>query len=212
MKENCTELVFILDMSGSMASVTEATIAGFNKVIEEQKKTPGEKLVTTVLFNHDLHELYTRRPIAEVEPLTKEEYEARGTTALLDAMGLTLNEISVCQIADEDERPEHTLFFITTDGKENASRHSSEETVRRDISLYQERWDWKFIFLAADLDALETARRVGIRRETRARYCRDIQGEDLKYDAVNRYITNTVFRMCTDDCFLELEADADARS
>ena len=163
MKKGLTELVFILDKSGSMAPLADDTIGGFNAMIEKQKKEEGECLVSTVLFSNDSRVIHDRVPLAEVPALTDREYYAGGSTALLDAVGGAIRHISTIHryIRDEDV-PEKTLFVITTDGMENASHSYSGKQVRSMVEEMKRERGWEFIFLAANIDAVETASHIGI--------------------------------------------------
>ena len=213
MKKDLTELVFIIDMSGSMRKQTASTIDGFNRLIAEQKKTPGEKLVTLTLFNTRAKDLYLRIPIEEVGPLTEEEYQARGSTALLDALQTTMNNIgNIHMAADEKDLPENTIFFITTDGLENASRWYTAENVKGSIEYHRENDGWEFVFLAANLDAVSTAAEYGIRGDRTVRYYDDDRGNDLKFRAMNRFIDHVVYKADDADWSEDVRADYRARS
>ena len=163
MKQNLTEIVFILDRSGSMAGLEKDTIGGFNAMMEKQKKEPGEALISTVLFDNNTQVIHDRVPLERMEPLTEKEYFVRGSTALLDAVGGAIHHIgNVHKYAREEDRPEKTLFVITTDGMENASRLYSYDRVRAMIQRQQEKYGWEFLFLGANIDAAEEAGRFGI--------------------------------------------------
>lgn len=164
MKQNLTEIVFILDRSGSMAGLEKDTIGGFNAMMEKQKKEPGEALISTVLFDNNTQVIHDRVPLERMEPLTEKEYFVWGSTALLDAVGGAIHHIgNVHKYAREEDRPEKTLFVITTDGMENASRVYSYDRVRAMIQRQQEKYGWEFLFLGANIDAAEEAGRFGIR-------------------------------------------------
>ena len=166
MKQNLTEIVFILDRSGSMAGLEKDTIGGFNAMIEKQKKEPGEALISTVLFDNTTQVIHDQVPLERMEPLTEKEYFVRGCTALLDAVGGAIHHIgNVHKYAREADRPEKTLFVITTDGMENASRFYSYDRVRAMIQRQREKYGWEFLFLGANIDAAEEAGRFGIRPE-----------------------------------------------
>ncbi len=163
MKDTLTELVFILDRSGSMARLTSDTIGGFNSMIEEQKKEAGEAYVTTVLFDNAYEVLHDRVPLENVKPLTNKEYYARGSTALLDAVGRTINTVGAKLAAEpEEERPGKVIIVITTDGMENASREFRRDQIKQMISHQQDKYSWNFIFLGANMDAVSEARSLGI--------------------------------------------------
>ena len=182
MKKDLTELVFIIDRSGSMASLVEDTIGGFNSMIEKQKAEEGECLVSVVLFNDEQYVLYDRIPVAEVPEMTRKEYFAAGCTALIDAMGGAIHHIgNVHKYAREEDVPEKTVFIITTDGLENASRYYSADKVRQMVKHEQEKYGWEFLFLGANIDAVETARTYGLREGHAVRYHNDKEGIELNY-------------------------------
>ncbi len=185
MKKNLTELVFILDRSGSMAGLEGDTIGGFNAMMEKQKREPGETLVSTVLFDQDTQVIHDRAPLEELGPLTQEEYYVRGSTALLDAVGGAIRHIgNVHKYAREEDVPEKTLFVITTDGMENASRHYDYDRVKTMIRRQQERYGWEFLFLGANIDAAQEAGRFGIRPECAADYHADSRGTRVIYESL----------------------------
>ncbi|MBR4972107.1 MAG: VWA domain-containing protein [Oscillospiraceae bacterium] len=186
MKKNLTELVFILDRSGSMAGLENDTIGGFNAMLEKQKKQPGEAFISTVLFDNQSEVIHDRVPLDRIRKLTREEYYVRGCTALLDAVGSAIHHISnVHKYAREEDRPEKTLFIITTDGMENASRQYSYESVREMIRRQKEHPGWEFLFLGANIDAVQEAARFGISKEYAANYHADSKGTRVIYEAVN---------------------------
>ena len=190
MKKGLTELVFILDMSGSMDPLTADTIGGFNALIEKQKKEAGEALVSTVLFDDVSEVLYDRVPLEKVEPMTDRQYCPRGCTALLDAVGAAVHHIgNVHKYAREEDVPEHTVFVITTDGYENASTHYTQAQVKEMIERQTKKYGWEFLFLGANIDAVSCAESMGIRRERAARYCGDGKGTEVLYDCVGSAIT-----------------------
>jgi uncharacterized protein YegL len=180
-----TELVFILDRSGSMSGLEQDTIGGFNSLIEKQRKEPGESRVSTVLFDTESQVIHDRLLLDFVPPMTEREYFVRGSTALLDAVGGAIHHIgNVHKYARREDVPEKTLFVITTDGMENASRHYSYEKVRRMIERRTERDGWEFLFLGANIDAVKTAGRFGIPPERAADYCCDAKGTALNYEVL----------------------------
>lgn len=182
-----TELVFILDRSGSMAGLEADTIGGFNAMIEKQKKEPGEAFVSTVLFDDRSEVLHDRVSLEKVRPITEKEYYVRGCTALLDAIGGAIHHIgNIHKYARPEDVPEHTLFVITTDGMENASRRYSVHQVQEMICHQQKKYGWEFLFLGANIDAVETAGRLGIAPERAVNYHSDSQGTRLNYEAVSR--------------------------
>ena len=190
MKKNLTELVFILDRSGSMHHLTEDTIGGFNSLIEKQKQEEGEAYVSTVLFNDESFVLHDRVPLSQVEPMTRRDYVASGSTALLDAIGDAVHHIgNVHKYARKEDVPERTLFVITTDGMENASRRYSADQVRALITRQKEKYGWEFLFLGANIDAVETAARYGIAQDRAVRFHSDSIGQRLNYRTVGEAVS-----------------------
>ena len=181
MKKDLTEIVFILDRSGSMAGLEDDTIGGFNAMIEKQKKEAGEVLVSTVLFDHEQDVIHDRVDIRKMEPLSRNTYYVRGCTALLDAVGSAIHHIgNVHKYAREEDRPEKTLFVITTDGMENASRKYSYDRLKAMIARQKEKYGWEFLFLGANIDAAqEAARSVRACRPMNADWKRRVD-EDYK--------------------------------
>ena len=189
MKKNLTELLFILDRSGSMAGLEQDTIGGFNAMMEKQKREPGETLVSTVLFDQDTQVIHDRVPLEELGPLTEEEYYVRGSTALLDAVGGAIRHIgNVHKYAREEDVPEKTLFVNTTDGMENASRRYDYDRVKAMIRRQQERYGWEFLFLGANIDAAREAGRFGIRPECAADYHADSRGTRVIYESLSQAV------------------------
>ena len=189
MKKNLTELVFILDRSGSMAGLEKDTIGGFNAMIEKQKKEEGEALISTVLFDNETEVIHDRVDIKKIELLTDREYYVRGCTALLDAVGKAIHHIgNVHKYAREEDRPEKTLFVITTDGMENASRVYSYEKVRIMIQHQKEKYGWEFIFLGANIDAAKEAARFGISEDRAANYHADSVGTAVIYETMSEVV------------------------
>ena len=165
MKQNLAELVFILDRSGSMQGLEGDTIGGFNAMIEKQKKELGEVFVSTVLFDDQTEVLHDRVSLEKIRPITEKEYYVRGCTALLDAIGGAIHHIgNIHKYARPEDVPEHTLFVITTDGMENASRRYSTRRVKEMIQRQKEKYGWEFLFLGANIDAVETAGHLGDRK------------------------------------------------
>jgi uncharacterized protein YegL len=184
MKQGLTEIVFILDRSGSMSGLEKDTIGGFNSTIDKQKQEAGEAFVSTVLFDTEMEVLHDRVPLASIAPLTDKEYYARGCTALLDAIGGAIHHIgNVHKYARDEDRPEKTIFVITTDGYENASRKYSAERVKQMIERQKQKYGWEFIFLGANIDAIETARNFGIDETRAANFVNDEAGIGVMYDA-----------------------------
>lgn len=189
MKNNVTEIVFILDRSGSMSGYEADTIGGFNATIEKQKKLDGTCYVSTVMFANQSKVIHDRVKLDEIQKMTEDDYQVGGGTALLDAIGRSIHHIgNVHKYARPEDVPEHTIFIITTDGMENASRQYDSSTVKRMISRQQEKYGWEFIFLAANIDAVETADRIGIRRERAANYRQDREGMRTSYEAMSEAI------------------------
>ena len=185
MKKNLTELVFILDRSGSMAGLEADTIGGFNAMLEKQRREPGEAVISTVLFDNETEVIHDRIPLDRVPRLTEKEYYVRGCTALLDAVGGAIHHIgNVHKYAREEDRPEKTLFVITTDGLENASRRYTYEKVKAMIERQRETYGWEFLFLGANIDAAREAARFGIRADCAADYHADSIGTEAVYESV----------------------------
>ncbi len=201
MNKELTELVFILDRSGSMAGLEADTIGGFNAMVEKQKKGEGQVLVSAVLFSNDSEVLYDRVPLERIEPMNEQQYQVGGCTALLDAIGGAVRHIgNVHKYAREEDRPGKTVFVITTDGMENASRRYTYEKVQQMVKHEQEKYGWEFLFLGANMDAISAARSFGIREDRAVRYRRDSKGTRLNYEVVGETISR--YR-------LEEEIDAD---
>lgn len=186
MKKDLVEMVFILDRSGSMSGLEKDTIGGFNQMLEKQKALPGEALVTTVLFDHHYEMLHNRKPVKEVSKLTKEDYFVRGTTALLDAVGKSINHlIGIYKTTKPDLKPEKTIFIITTDGMENASKTYDYKQVKQLIENQKEKYNWEFIFLGANIDAHEVAGQFGINEDRTVNYHSDEEGTLLNYEVIS---------------------------
>lgn len=195
MKKNLTELVFILDRSGSMSGLEKDTIGGYNSMLEKQRKVDGECVITTVLFDNHYELLHDRIDIRAVQPMTEKEYFVGGSTALLDAIGKTIHKIGTVQKnTTEDYRAEKVMFVIITDGEENASRHYSSMQIREMIQRQKERYGWEFIFLGANIDAVETAGRFGIDADRAVDYVPDGEGTELNFRMMSE--TVATFREC----------------
>jgi uncharacterized protein YegL len=209
MRKNLTELVFILDRSGSMSCLEGDTIGGFNAMIEKQKGEPGEALVSTVLFDNETEVIHDRVDLGKVEPMTDREYYVRGCTALLDAVGGAIHHIgNVHKYVREEDRPEKTLFVITTDGIENASRKYSYDRVKMMIQRQQEKYGWEFIFLGANIDAAKEAARFGISEDRAANYHADSKGTAVIYEAVSQAVCSVrACRPMTSDWRREVDED-----
>ena len=206
MKKNLTELVFILDRSGSMAGLEADTIGGFNALIAKQKKEAGRAVVSTVLFDDRIEVLHDRVPLERIEPLTDRDYYVRGCTALLDALGGGIHHIgNVHKYARPEDRPEKTLFVITTDGMENASRRYTAEKVKAMVERQKARYGWEFLFLGANMDAVEVAGRVGIGADRAATYRCDEEGTALNFEVISDAVRHV--RACS----APLSADWKAR-
>lgn len=185
MKNNMTELVFIIDKSGSMAGMEADTIGGFNSMIQRQKALEGKVYVSTVLFSDHPTVLHDRVEIQKVQPLTENQYHVGGMTALMDAIGDAIHHIGlVHKYARPEDVPEHTMFVITTDGLENASHRYTADEIRKKIRKQEEKHGWEFLFVAANIDAVETAAQIGISRERAANYTQSGEGTRRAYDAM----------------------------
>lgn len=185
LNRHLTELVFILDRSGSMRGLEQDTIGGFNAMLDRQREAEGQALVSTVLFDSGTEVIHDRVDVRKVEPMTEKQYAVRGCTALLDAVGGAIHHIgNVHKYAREEDRPARTLFVITTDGMENASRRYDAGRVREMIRRQTERYGWEFLFLGANIDAVQTAGRFGIDADRAANYHSDSLGTALNYDVL----------------------------
>ena len=201
MRKNLTEIVFILDRSGSMSGLESDTIGGFNSMIERQKSAEGEALISTVLFDNLSEVIHDRVRVQDIKPMTREDYTVRGCTALLDAIGGAIQHIgNIHKYARNEDVPEHTLFVITTDGMENASRRYDSEKVKKMIERQKEKYGWEFLFLGANIDAVETARHFGISEDSAVNYHSDSEGTQLNYEVLSEAI-------CAVRCSAPLSAD-----
>ena len=190
MKKGLTELVFILDRSGSMAGLESDTIGGFNAMIEKQKKADGTAYVSTVLFNVERKVIHDRVSLHKIAPMTDNDYQVGGGTALLDAIGRAIHHIgNVHKYAREEDRPEKTLFVIITDGMENASREYSAKEIKQKIERQKSKYGWEFLFLGANIDAVETAKHFGIGQDRAVSYKSDSKGTQLNYDVISDAVT-----------------------
>ncbi len=189
MNEKLTEIVFIIDRSGSMGGLESDTIGGFNSMLRKQKKEEGEALVSTVLFDDTCEVLHDRVKLVDVPEITEDDYYVRGCTALLDAVGGAIHHIgNIHKYAREEDRPGKTLMIITTDGLENASRKYTYDKVKKMIERQKEKYNWEFIFLGANIDAIEVAGRMGISRDRAANYECDSKGTQLNYKVLERVV------------------------
>lgn len=189
-KNNITELVFILDRSGSMSGLESDTIGGFNAMIEKQRKEEGEVYVSTILFDDRSEVIHDRISLSDVPKLTSDDYYVRGCTALIDAIGGAIHHIGkIHKYARKEDVPAHTMFIITTDGQENASRHYGSNKVKKMIEKKKEKYGWEFLFIGANIDAVETAASFGISKDRAVNYNADHQGTQILYEAISQPIT-----------------------
>lgn len=196
MKKGLTELVFILDRSGSMAGLERDTIGGYNSLINKQKKDAGEVYVSTVLFDDVSEVLHDRLPLCEIKPMTDDEYYVRGCTALLDAVGGAIHHIgNVHKYAKEEDRPEKTLFIITTDGQENSSRRYTYEKVKHMVERQKEKFGWEFLFLGANIDAIAEAGRFGIKADRAVNFECDEEGTAINFQVLSETVRKV--RQCS---------------
>ena len=196
---NITELVFILDRSGSMSGLEADTIGGFNSMIEKQRREEGECLVSTVLFDNYSEVLHDRVKLSEIKPMTDEDYFTRGATALIDAIGGAIHHIgNVHKYARPEDVPAHTMFVITTDGYENASHKYTSDRVKQMIECQKEKYGWEFLFIGANIDAVETAARYGIDKDRAVNYNADKAGTSILYNSIARAISSV--RSCDEVC------------
>ena len=201
MRKDLTELVFIIDRSGSMSGLESDTIGGFNSMIRKQKQAEGEAVISTVLFDNVSEVLHDRVNGKDIQPMTEHDYTVRGTTALLDAIGGAIHHIgNVHKYARQEDVPEHTMFVITTDGMENASRYYSSEKVKKMIERQKVKYGWDFLFLGANIDAVETASHFGIGADRAVNYNCDSEGTALNYEVVSDAI-------CSVRCSTPLKSD-----
>ncbi len=191
MRKGLTEVVFILDRSGSMRGLEADTIGGFNSMIEKQKREEGEAYLSTVLFDDKMEVLYDRVPIEKVEPMNDNQYYVRGSTALLDAVGGAIHHIgNVHKYARNEDVPEKTLFIITTDGMENASMHYTYEKVRKMVERQKARFHWEFVFLGANIDAVNVAKRFGVSEKRAVRFENDSIGTEMNYRVMSDIVSS----------------------
>ena len=214
METNITELVFILDKSGSMSGLESDTIGGYNAMLKKQQEEPGEGIVTTVLFDDNYELLHDRINIKGIRPITEKEYFVGGCTALLDAMGKTIHKIvNVQRHTSEDQRSDKVMFVITTDGMENASCEYTYEKIKEMVEYQKEKYGWEFIFLGANIDAISTAARFGIGADRAANYHADSEGTRLNYEAVSHVVSELRANKSIDDNWkAEIDADYKRRS
>lgn len=215
MRKNLTEVVFILDASGSMASLISDTIGGFNAMLDKQKKQDGECVVSTVIFDNKSRVLHDRVPLENVPQLTDNEYTVGGCTALIDAIGGAIHHIgNVHKYARVEDRPEKTIFIITTDGMENASCKYTSDKVKRMIERQKEKYGWEFLFIGANIDAVETARSFGIDESRAVNYKADKTGTKVLYNCVAQAVCNVRAsggKALSDDWRNDLDRDFQSR-
>ncbi|MEK6266780.1 MAG: hypothetical protein N2B06_18735 [Clostridium sp.] len=214
MKKNLTELVFILDRSGSMSGLESDTIGGYNALLKKQKEEPGEAIVTTVLFDDNYELLHDRINVKGIRPITEKEYFVCGCTALLDAIGKTINKIvNVQRNTNEEECADKVMFVITTDGMENASNEYNYEKIKKMVEWQKKKYGWEFIFIGANIDAIATAAKFGISSDRAANYNADGEGTRLNYEAVNNVVSELrASRPITNSWKAEIEEDFTRRS
>lgn len=218
MKKGLTEVVFILDRSGSMSGLEADTIGGFNSMIAKQKKEEGEAIISTVLFDDRSEVIYDRIPVEKIEPMNDSQYYVRGCTALLDAIGGAIHHIgTVHKYIRQEDCPEKTLFIITTDGMENASKKYSYEKVRKMVEKQKKKHGWEFLFLGANIDAIEVAGKFGISANRAMNYECDSEGTRLNFEVLSRTVSFVRSAGCAAemaqafDCCEEIKRDYRAR-
>ena len=212
-KNNITELVFILDRSGSMSGLESDTIGGFNAMIEKQRKQDGECYVSTVLFDNVSEVLHDRVKLSEIRPMTEDEYTVRGSTALIDAIGGAIHHIgNIHKYARPEDVPAHTMFIITTDGMENASHRYSSERIKKMIERQKSRYGWEFLFIGANIDAVETAARFGIGKDRAVNYNADKEGTRIVYSSVAKAVCCMRSNKTIENWREDIEADFIKRS
>ena len=199
--KNLTEVVFILDRSGSMEGLEADTIGGFNSMLEKHKKVEGDVLVSTVLFDHETQVIHDRVPLADVKHLTREDYQTRGSTALLDALGSSIQHIK--KYAREEDKPDKTLFVITTDGMENSSHHFDYNEIKKLVEAQRES-GWEFIFLGANIDAISTASHLGINIDRAVNYHSDSIGTKAIFNGVSCFMRSFVSTPTVNDSWREV--------
>ena len=214
MKNNITELVFILDRSGSMAGLESDTIGGFNALIEKQRQQDGECFVSTVLFDHVSEVLHDRVKLSEIKKMTKDDYTVRGCTALIDAIGGAIHHIgNIHKYARPEDVPEHTMFVITTDGMENASHIYSSDEVKRMIERQKKKYGWEFLFIGANIDSVETAKHFGIGADRAVNYQADGRGTAVVFNTVSETVCNVrASRPITADWSKKIDEDYNSRT
>ena len=213
MKTNITELVFILDKSGSVSGLESDTIGGYNAMIRKQQEETGKARITTVLFSDESEILHDQTDIMEMKPMTKRQYQVGGSTALLDAVGMTIHKIGNAQkYAKEELRADKVMVVITTDGMENSSREYTYEKIRRMIERQKNRYGWEFIFLGADIEAVAAAAKLGIERDRAVNFHSDSQGTTLNYKVISDAVSTVrANKTISEDWKIEIETDYENR-
>jgi uncharacterized protein YegL len=213
MTNNLTEIMFILDRSGSMSGLESDTIGGFNALIKKQKENPDDAAITTVLFDDEIKVIHHHTNIRNILPMTEEDYQVRGTTALLDAVGQSIINMDLYQKElPPSMRAKHVMIVITTDGLENASRHFTHARVKQLIERQKALYNWEFIFLGANMDALSQARSFGIHEDKAVRFHSDKEGTSLNYDVLNEAINaKRANKTITKEWKQRIEKDFDSR-
>lgn len=214
MKTSLTELVFILDKSGSMSGLESDTVGGFNAMLRRQQEESGDAIVTTVLFDDNYELLHDRTSVKGLRPITEKEYFVGGCTALLDAIGKTIHKIeNAHRYTAEEQKPEKVMFIITTDGMENASREYTYAKIKEMVERRKEQFGWEFIFLGANIDAISTAARFGINADRAANYNADSKGTRLNYEAVSHAVSEIrASRLIADNWKEKIDQDFKTRS
>ncbi len=217
MSKGYTEIIYILDRSGSMSGLEADTIGGFNSMMDQQKKTGEKALVSTVLFDNVCEVIHDRVPIDKIEKMTDKQYYVRGCTALLDAVGGAIHHIgNIHKYAREEDRPEKTIVVITTDGMENASEKYSREKIEMMVKRQQKKYGWEFIFIGANIDAYAEAQKYGIRRDRAVNYVCDSIGMAHVYAGVGKAVSSAMMAKnqagmagCIDNSEWDKEISAD---
>lgn len=187
MKKERTDMIMIIDKSGSMHGLEDDIIGGYHRFIEEQRKEEGEAFVTTVFFNHHVQMIHNRENIQDMSPLTKEQYQVGGSTALLDAIGISIKREVDIQRKLSKDKVQHVIFVIMSDGYENASQYFTYHEIKKMICMEKEKYGWEFVFLGADIDAIGEAQKLGIDESRAVQFCEDSQGVEVTYEAVSMF-------------------------
>lgn len=213
MKTNITELVFILDKSGSMSGLESDTIGGYNAMLRKQQEESGKARITTVLFSNDSEILHDQTDIMAIKPMTKRQYQVGGSTALLDAVGMAINKIGNAQkYAKEEQRADKVMVVITTDGMENSSQEYTYEKIRRMIERQKNKYGWEFIFLGADIEAVAAAAKLGINHDRAVNFNSDSEGTQLNYKVISDAVsTIRANKTISEDWKIEIETDFENR-